>query len=288
MSFFEVSSIGGLAVGLAIGGPIWSRLGREGFWALVSVYCLAVALFVVVKVGSSTAVIRPLSASVPAVRQASDLMPAWLAINAAAGLWFSHAAYQLSGARPIDGQFLTSGMPPQTIGFIFAGYALLFAGGTIAWGLNLGRLPLGHSLRVGTLGLLLGAAAIYGVNHFGDESANSLALFLGIGVVALAAQTAFTPAALTLLAMRSDGAGHGRGAVMGIYSTLLAGGQLIGAVSGGPLANLWGIDGLIVGTLAFALIGLLTLPRGDSRSSAVSAIPASPSRRVPSTVAEST
>ncbi len=264
MSFFEVGSIGGLALGLVLGGRVWSILGRQGFWALASVYCLAVALFVFIKAESSSSVGRPLTASLPAIRKASDLMPAWLALNAAAGLWFSHAAYQFSGARPLAGQRLTVGMPEQTIGLIFGVYALLFTIGTIAWGLGLGRVAIRSALRIGAIGLIGGAIAIYGLNHAAESGASVFATFILMGIVALAAQTAFTPAALTLLASRSDHAGEGRGAVMGVYSTLLAGGQLIGALTGGLLANQWGVDGLILGTIVFGAIGYLTLPNGDA------------------------
>jgi MFS family permease len=262
MGFFEVGSIGGLAVGLVLGGRLWSLFGREGFWWLATLYGIAVALFVFIRSESTSRVSRPLSATIPAIWHASDLMPSWLAANAAAGLWFAHAAYQLSGARPLEGQLLTAGMPEQTIGLVFGGYALLFTAGTIGWGLSINRISLTSALRVGTIGLLAGGVAIYGINHAQHFSVRALAVWGLVGIVGVAAQTAFTPAALTLLAARSDHSVAGRGAVMGVYSTLLAGGQLIGAVSGGLLAMQWGVDGLILGTAIFGVIGFLTLPRG--------------------------
>jgi MFS family permease len=262
MGFFEVGSIGGLAIGLVLGGRLWSLFGREGFWWLAALYGIAVALFVFIRAESMSRANRPLSASIPAIWHASDLMPSWLAANAAAGLWFAHAAYQLSGAHPLEGQLLTAGMPEQTIGLIFGGYALLFTAGTIGWGLSINRVSLTSALRVGAVGLLTGGIAIYGVNHAQQLSVRGLAVWGLVGIVALAAQTAFTPAALTMLAARSDDSVAGRGAIMGVYSTLLAGGQLIGAVSGGLLAMRWGVDGLVLGTVFFGVIGFLTLPRG--------------------------
>jgi MFS family permease len=91
--------------------------------------------------------------------------------------------------------------------------------------------------------------------------------FVAVAIVALAAETAFTPAALVLLAGRSDSVQHGRGAVMGVYSMLLAGGQLIGSVLGAFVADQWGVDGMIGTTIGLGLLALATIPRPGDRES---------------------
>lgn len=261
MGFFEVASIGGLAAGYAAGGVLWDSLHRSGFWFMAGVYGLAVGLFVFVRTGEGVRAPARHPTSFAALRRSSDLMAPWLAFNAAAGLWFGQAAYQFSGAHPRLHQLLTSGLPEREIGFIFGAYALLFAAGTICWGMLLGRVPLGVAMRTGAVGLLLATLALGGLNHSEQLAPWGFWLFLGLGIASLGAETAFTPAALTLLAARSDTVRHGRGAVMGVYSMLLAGGQLIGSLVGGVVAERWGVDGLIGATVVLAVIGLVSLPR---------------------------
>lgn len=260
MGFFEAGSIGGLAVGYVVGGLLWDRLDRQGFWDLILVYGAAAALFLLVQVERGKRLKRPPSATWRALRQTGDLVPSWLALSAAAGLWFGQAAYQLSGAHPRPHQLLTLGFSGSTIGLIFGVYTLLFATGTIGWGLLIGRLSTSTAMRIGTLGVLAAAAALLGVNHGEGFHGPWFVVVLVLGVGSLAAETAFTPAALTLLAAKSDGIPEGRGAVMGVYSMLLGAGQLIGAVLGGLFARPWGVDGLIVATAIMGLVGLLTLP----------------------------
>jgi MFS family permease len=261
MGFFEVASIGGLACGYVAGGFLWDSLGRPGFWILASIYAFAVALFVVIKAAEREQSARPMSESFLAIRHVSALAPSWLAVNAAAGLWFGQAAYQLAGAHPMAHQQLTNPMAVREIGVVFGVYALLFAIGTIAWGWALGRVALRAALRIGVVGLILTALAIVGVNHADEIGSWATAVFLVVAVFGLAAQTAFTPAALTLLAGRSDSVHHGRGAVMGVYSMLLAGGQLIGSVLGGIVAERWGVDGLIGATIGLGIVAIATIPR---------------------------
>jgi predicted MFS family arabinose efflux permease len=261
MSFFEVSSIGGIAVGYVVGGLLWDWLRRPGFWMLTAVYGLAVGIFLFIRLGKAARPIQGRGEGFAAIRRSLDLMPSWLALNAVAGVWFGHAAYQFSGANPRIHQLLTAGLPERQIGIIFGVYVLLFAFGTITWGLFLNRVALDRALRVGCLGLMAAAVAILGINHSDQLGAWGFWIFLAMGVLALGAETAYTPAALILLATRSDTARQGRGAAMGVYSMLLAGGQAIGSLVGGVTGQAWGVDGLIVATAVLGLIGFLTLPR---------------------------
>jgi len=187
-------------------------------------------------------------------------MPPWLALSAAAGLWFGQAAYQLSGGNPRPNQLLTSGFSGSTIGIIFGVYTLLFATGTIGWGWLIGRVPVITAMRIGAVGVIATAVSVAGINHGEGFIRLWMVALIALGIVSVAMETAFSPAALTLLASRSDVVPEGRGAVMGVYSMLLGAGQLIGAALGGMFARPWGVDGLIVATAALGVIGLLTLP----------------------------
>jgi len=261
MGFFEVGSVGGLAIGYTVGGLLWDRLHREGFFDLLIIYGFGVGLFLLVR-GKVKTPKQVHGFSWRALRHAADLMPSWLALNAAAGVWFGQAAYQLSGAHPVPNQLLSVGFSGRTIGVIFGVYTLLFAIGTVGWGLVIGRISITTAMRIGTIGVVLAAGSIFGINHAGHFAGFEFRGPLAVGVIALAAETAFTPAALTLLAARSDAVPERRGALMGIYSTLLAGGQLIGAAIGGLFAMTWGIDGLVFATACLGILGLFTLPSG--------------------------
>jgi predicted MFS family arabinose efflux permease len=50
-----------------------------------------------------------------------------------------------------------------------------------------------------------------------------------------------------------------RGAIMGLYSVFLAVGQIVGSLIGGVAADMHGIDGLLVATLALLLVALAPL-----------------------------
>jgi len=85
------------------------------------------------------------------------------------------------------------------------------------------------------------------------------ALVFGAGLFVLAGAT---PAAVGLLADVSEKFPGDRGAIMGLYSVFLGVGQIGGALLGGVLAELRGMDGLLVGTavvLGLALIPLFQL-----------------------------
>jgi MFS family permease len=260
MGFFEVTSIGGIAVGYALGGYLWHWLHRPGFWILASLYTVAVSLFVFIRAERMGKSARVPSTSFRAIGHAVDLMPSWLALSAAAGLWFGQAAFQLSGGHTRPNQLLTVGLSDTTIGMIFGVYTLLFAMGTVSWGFALNRTRLAFPMRLGPLGMIVGALALFEINHASTMGGTWFFSWLVVGIVGIAIETAYTPAALTLLAARSDVVRSGRGAVMGVYAMLLAGGQLAGALLGGIAAQEYGVDGLIGVTVVLAVLGFLTLP----------------------------
>src|SRR5205814_8520445 len=65
----------------------------------------------------------------------------------------------------------------------------------------------------------------------------------GLGVVIA---SGFAPAALTHLAALSEETPEERGAIMGLYSLLLGGGQLLGTWIGGIFSDIWGFNGLVL------------------------------------------
>ena len=84
-------------------------------------------------------------------------------------------------------------------------------------------------------------------------------LLIGVGMISLFTLGWFIPAALTLLADRSDLAPDSRGGIMGLAIFTVALGRLLGGLMGGMAADAGGIDGLallstMLGTLALVLL----------------------------------
>jgi predicted MFS family arabinose efflux permease len=61
---------------------------------------------------------------------------------------------------------------------------------------------------------------------------------------------------LFLLADNSERSPPDRGAIKGLYSFLLAFGHIVGSLIGGVVADMRGIDGLLIATLGLLLLAL--------------------------------
>jgi len=95
MAAYEVGTLGGFALGSLAGGVLWDRLGIAAFLVITALYALSTLIFwfgvppLPKDKDPETAILRKLRLMAePAVLR---LAPAWLAINAIIGLWFSHA-----------------------------------------------------------------------------------------------------------------------------------------------------------------------------------------------------
>jgi MFS family permease len=185
------------------------------------------------------------------------LAPTWIAVNASIGLWFSQSIFQFSRVDPrFPEQVLHRGFHPMQISLAAVVVGIVFGAGLLYWGNRF------RSLRRTTIilyGIGGGAVLVAGglvVNHAGGlpflvPLAGILAMAFGLFVLAGA-----TPAALGLLADMSERFPADRGAIMGLYSVFLAIGQIVGSLIGGVAADLHGIDGLLVATLALLLVAL--------------------------------
>jgi MFS family permease len=188
------------------------------------------------------------------------LAPTWIAVNASIGLWFSQSIFQFSRVDPrFPEQVLHRGFHPMQISLAAVIVGIVFGAGLLYWGNRF------RSFRRTTIilyGILGGAVLVAGglvVNH-------ATGLFIAIpiaGLVAIAfglfVLAGATPAALGLLADMSERFPSDRGAIMGLYSVFLAVGQIIGSLIGGVAADMHGIDGLLVATIALLLVALLPL-----------------------------
>lgn len=265
MAAYEVGTLGGFALGSLAGGILWDHLGIAAFLAIAALYALSSAIFwfgvppLPQDKDSGTSIAHKLRLMAqPAVLR---LAPAWLAVNAIIGLWFSHATYQLGGDIRFEGQSLVGGFSGTAIGIIFFGYLLTFALGIYLWGRLLARVGVRRTLYIGTAGMLQVALVIFAINHTPLHERTLVWGWLFLLGIGLLLESGLTPAGLAYLADISEGYTQDRGAIMGVYSVLLGLGQLLGGWLGGPFAEWRGIDGMVLLTILLVGITAITVWR---------------------------
>ena len=95
MSFYELATSGGIAVGVAVGGFIWDHLGRFAFALLAMSYLLVAACMILTP--RVKQVIDHMPLSLMAARywyiirtpRLFIFIPAWICVSALVGIWFS-------------------------------------------------------------------------------------------------------------------------------------------------------------------------------------------------------
>ncbi|MDQ2737034.1 MAG: MFS transporter, partial [Pseudomonadota bacterium] len=208
----------------------------------------------------------------PAVR---ELAPVWLCVNAVSGLWLGptltfllteHRAgapnagshrfpLLLTKTQRFDGVFAGD---PRRIGWIVLAYAVLFAIGVTGWSFLLPRMNVRTAMRISLSAMLPVCIGFFLVNHSSDWS-SAVRWTVGCATALLIlVESGFTPAALTWLAT-ALGTRSGKGGVMGMYSLLLSLGAIIGSLLAGWLGRSFRFDGLLLGTVLLAVVGLFLL-----------------------------
>ncbi len=120
------------------------------------------------------------------------------------------------------------------------------------------------TVMLGSLvGLILSVITLFLINSLADnpltissQNLSTLWILLPIAVVGVLLTSAFTPAALTHLAVIAETLPGKRGAVMGLYSVLLGIGQLVGVFIGGLFVDWQGFTGLMIYS---AILGVIAL-----------------------------
>ncbi len=267
MSYFELSLLGGIALGGLFGAELWARLQSRAFAGVALAYGVAAVLLYLGTPATSRAsesrTVGPTSDLVRALRnpQLRRLAPAWLCMNAIVGLWLGPTLSFLLTRQPLTPQFLDGvfATDPGRVGWTLLGYSIVFGTGVAAWSRVLPRMALPRALRVTLLAMLAASGELLVFNHI--ESATARWLLGAATALTIMIESGFSPAALALLAgaLRAD-AGRG-GAAMGVYSALLGVGALLGSLLAAALGAAFGVDGLIYGTAALAVVALLALQR---------------------------
>lgn len=284
VGFFEIATVGGMAGGLWLGGKLWDHFGApaaigflhltspafavDGLIYLISLLILALGLRDVHMDPARRAAVsgehilrdtlrryRTILGS----RRVLEFVPAWLAVNAVLGLWLNHIARQLTRQRDFPDQLLTGGFSAGEAGTLFAVFAVLFAGGILAWGCVLGRLRKTWVMMVGSSALIAAGAILLVINHMPGLQSAAIVPLVVLFAAALFVMSGFTPAALAHLADITEDHAGDRGAIMGMYSVFLGVGQFVGSSLGGPFADWRGMDGVIVIWIVLAVFSLITV-----------------------------
>jgi MFS family permease len=276
MAAYEVASLGGMALGAVVAGFLWDGMGTAGFVVLTALYLVSLAVFfwgiqdVRMTFGGTSAASpeRPWQRTVRALVRPRVLrfVPAWLAVNAVVGVWFTHTAFQMAGTSAFPDQVLAGGRSGSAVGLLFGAFTLTFAVGALLWGNAFARLRK-TTIMLAALGglLLLGLGGLV-ANHSGGWPALAAVPVYVVLLGAVLLVSGFPPAALGHLADISEADPAVRGAVMGLYSVLLGAGHLAGGWLGGPFADAAGVDGLLVLSIGLAVLaaGAVVLLRRDA------------------------
>jgi MFS family permease len=281
VGLFEITLVGGIALGAVVGGYLWENFGKPAEVAglrLISpafsinglIYLISLAIFAW---GLSDIKRRPDRAAPRHGMQHKlgryrevlksphvwKFVPAWLAVNSILGLWINHSVGLMTGKDHYDDQLFTGNIAADKFGYVFGILAVVFALGLLAWSLILGRYRKTSVMIVSTGGLFITLITVYGLNHLGTFSHPLYYPLLGGLVVGLVVLSGFTPAALTYLADVTESHREDRGTIMGLYSVFLGVGQVIGTTVGGFFATAAGIDGLLLLSAILGVIMVFTL-----------------------------
>ncbi|MFP5264988.1 MAG: MFS transporter [Blastocatellia bacterium] len=280
IGLYEITLVGGLALGAVAGGYLWEWLGDGAALTFAGVelfspafcingliYLLSLAIFAwgLKDIGRGAHQgPAPANGKLKHYREVFRspavwmFIPAWLSVFAIVGMWTNHSPRLMTSEQNYGNQLLT-GINTVKFGNSFAALAVIFGVGILGWSFILGRYRKTSVMLVATGGLFVTLAAVYGFNHV--ESFSSLLYYpllasLLLGIVVL---SGFTPAALTYLADVTESYAEDRGSIMGLYSVFLGVGQLLGTATGGYFADWDGTDGLLLLSAAFGLVTVLSL-----------------------------
>ncbi|HTT04458.1 MAG TPA: MFS transporter [Steroidobacteraceae bacterium] len=281
MSLFELSMLAGLAAGPVLAAQLWAHTAYGAF-AWCALLCLPAALLLYRGArstrlaglnpgavaqgdvdGLAAAALAALRAALrdPSLRR---LAPAWLCFNSIIGLWLAPTVtYLLSApdgrhAQYLDGLFAQR---PMALAWLFAAYAAIFAAGLAAWALVLGRVGPARTLRIALLAMLAVSGVLFLLNRCGACQPGGRTALVVLAALLVMVESGFTPAALSWLSA-SVGAQRAAGAAMGIYTVLFSIGGALGAMLAGALGHAGGMNGLLFGTVALAILAWASLPSG--------------------------
>jgi MFS family permease len=283
---FEITLVGGIALGAVVGGYLWKFFPAGQTFAGIRVIGPAFTLNGLVFLVSAGVFawglggpkrpstgrlqnpagqlqhwIGSLGRYYDAFKSPSIWMfsPAWISVFAIVGMWINVSARLMTGGRHFEGQLLTATISPQKFGNGFGALAILFALGILSWSFLLGRYRKINVMLISTVALFGLIITVFALNHLGSLPSPYHYLLLGILLIGVLVLSGFTPAALTYLADATEEFSENRGSIMGLYSVFLGVGQLLGTSIGGFFADWNGVDGLLALSGIFGAITAASL-----------------------------
>lgn len=279
VGIFEMSFLGGIAIGAIAGGHLWEHLGQPavvGGIRLISpafsinglVYLISLAVFAWgLKDLRHKPVAGPIDhrgklghyAKLLRSPRVWKFAPAWLAVNSILGMWINHSVRLLTGKDHYEGQLLTANYGPAEFGTGQAIFFVIFVVGVLGWSIFLGRYRKTSVMLIAVGGLFGTLMVVYSLNHLGSFSEAAYYPLMGLLVIGVLVTSGFTPAALVYLADITEAHTEDRGSIMGLYSVFLGVGQLVGTAAGGRFATWKAIDGLLLLSVILGAVTAVTL-----------------------------
>jgi MFS family permease len=286
IGFYEIGTIGGIALGFSLGGWLWRHFGTAAVVlgvpltspafavnTLIYLASLVILWFGIHEVRERKHTSQPAVSALELVKhywkivsspRVASFAPAWIAINAVLGVWINLSARILTDKSGFAGQLLVGRFDSLQAGNLRAMYAVFFVLGILVWSLFFGQVKRTNAMLIGTGGLLASCLLIFLINHQPALDAPLVLPLAGLLVITIMVQSGFTPAALAHLADITEAHAADRGAIMGLYSVFLGLGQLIGASIGGPFVDWLGADGMVlINALLGVFAGYLLLGLGS-------------------------
>ena len=274
--FFEIATIGGIAVGFSLGGWLWREFGTAAMVGGIPLTSPAFAVnalvylvsLIILWLGVREIKEKRRDLTLPSISlgetvkrywailstpRVAGFVPAWIAINAVLGIWINLTARILTDKSGFPGQILVGAYNSLQAGNIRAAYALFFILGILVWIAFFPNVKKTTAMLIGTVGLFISCVLIYLINHQPALNAPRVLPMAILLVVSIMVQSGFTPAALAYLADITENHTSDRGAIMGLYSVFLGLGQFLGASLGGLFVDWRGADGM---ALATGLLGI--------------------------------
>jgi MFS family permease len=264
-----------------LGGRIFHALNTWGFLVVIALHgltLLIITLYVKESVQQqereSAKTARPsLLSSLAVIRHQRiyTFLPAWFSVNALVGGWTVLIIIMLSYPNPAADlrhprQLLYGGFD-ETHATLYVGmFALLFLLGMGLWMLILPRLRRTTVMLLGLGGLAVTILSLSIINGLGENMQSlaqsthpligGLLALSGFGIILL---SGFTPAALTQMGAVAGTLPRQRGAVMGLYSVVLAIGQLLGSILGAFFVDLKGFYGLMIFSVIMGVMSVVSV-----------------------------
>ena len=278
IGLYEITLVGGIAMGAVAGGYLWKWFGEPATFAGVRFISPAFGINGLIYLASLAIFVwglKDIKRETPASDEGANgklrhyrevlkspavwmFIPAWVAIFSIIGMWTNHSPRLMTGQQGYGNQMLT-GITPERFGNGFAILAIIFAVGVLSWSFILGRYRRTSIMLIATAGLLVTLASVYGLNHIESLSSPLYYPLLASLLVGIFVLSGFTPAALTYLADVTESYAKDRGSIMGLYSVFLGVGQLLGTATGGYFADWNGTDGLLLLSAFFGAITIVSL-----------------------------